>query len=130
MPQRFSNRVDESYQLNPGVLRHQITWERKNVTGQNTYGEDELGSPEYHHVLTCRAQVRQLVGRELERVAQKWADAKYQIKQHYSVGLTPKMRISWYIDGSVTTLDVLDVQDPPGTGRYQIVIAKDFKEED
>jgi head-tail adaptor len=111
--------------LNPGTLRHQITWQRKTEGAQNTYGEPAIT---WADVVTLRASVRSLAGRELFAAQQKWAEAKYAIEQHYYAGLTPEDRISWYIDGAVKTLDVLDVQDIAGTGRAQNVIAKDHIE--
>jgi head-tail adaptor len=114
--------------LNPGCLRHQITWQRKNVVGQDSYGGETLGTPAYLQVVNCRAEVTALQGRELSAAQQRWAEAKWQIKQHWYRGLTPDMRISWYIDGEVRTLDVLDIQDPAGTGRMQVITAKDHVE--
>lgn len=108
--------------LNPGILRHQITWQRKAVTGQNGFGEDVWS---WADVLTCKAQVRSLTGRELANSQQTWPDARYHITQHYSRGLGTEMQIQWFVDGEVRTLDVLDIQDQAGTQRMQIVLAKD-----
>lgn len=118
-------RVDESRILNPGILRHQITWQRKAVTGQNSFGE---ATYTWADVVTCRAQMKQMQGREFEAAQQRWPDARYQIIQHHYAGLDSEMRISWYVDGAVLTLDVLDIADRPGTGRYQIITAKDHQE--
>lgn len=122
------SRIDEAARLNPGVLRHQITWQRKNVIGRNSFGEDTYGDPAWLNHLTCKAQVKELNGRELERLQQTWAEVKYEIKQYRSAGLKSEMRLSWYIDGQVRTLDVLGILDPPGTGMYQLVYAKDHVE--
>lgn len=116
-------RVDGSKILNPGLARHQITWQEKRVTAQNSFGEDVYT---WSDVVTLRARVRSLGGRELAQARQMWPDARYEIEQPYYAGLDPMMQISWYVDGSTTkTLDVLDIQDQPGSGRYQIVLAKD-----
>jgi len=118
-------RVDQSRILNPGLLRHQTTWQRKAVTGQDSYGEDVFA---WIEVVTLRAQVRQMQGREIDSARQSWPDARYSIMQPYRAGLDTAMRISWYIDGEVRALDVLDIADTPGVGRYQTVIAKDHRE--
>jgi hypothetical protein len=34
-------------------------------------------------------------------------------------------RISWWIDGKVILMDILSILDPPGTLRYQEIIAKE-----
>ena len=111
--------------LDPGRLRHQITYQRQTVSGQNTFGEDVVA---WTNIVTLKAEVRSLAGRELYAVAQKWAEARYVIEHHYYLGLKPEDRISWYVDGEVKTLDVLDVQDGAGAGRVQKVIAKDHIE--
>jgi SPP1 family predicted phage head-tail adaptor len=117
-------RIDESLILNPGVLRHQITWQGKAVTGQDSMGQDSGG---WADVLTCRADVKSLEGHELEIAQQKWAESRFRVIQHYSKGLTDKMRIAWLVDGKMLYLDVLDISDPPGIGRYQIVTTKDYE---
>lgn len=115
--------------LNPGDLRHQITWQRRNVTGaRNSFGREILGSPEYANVVTCRAQIESGAGKEVALAQQVFAEAKYVIRQHFSAGLTPALRISWYIQGQVRTLDVLDIQDECGLGRVLKIIAKDHVE--
>jgi SPP1 family predicted phage head-tail adaptor len=117
-------RIDESYILNPGLMRQQITWQGQVVSGQNPNGEDVLT---WGNVLTCKADITGLIGLELERAQQKWAEARYRIIQHYYKGLTDKMRVAWLIDGTMRYLDVLDISDPPGTGRYQVVTTRDFQ---
>lgn len=120
--------MPEISRLNPGILRHQITWQRENVTGQDGFGSDILGTPAYLNVATCRAEVKHLAGRELEAAQQRWAEAKYQITQHYSRGLSNAMRISWYIDGQVRLLDVLAIKDVSMLNRIQVITAKDHVE--
>jgi head-tail adaptor len=115
--------------LNPGRLRHQITWQRKNVSGiRSSFGDDIAGDPAYLNVVTCKAEIASLEGRELEAARQLWSEARYKITQHYYAGLTTDLRISWYIGGEVKTLDVLDIQDPLQTARVQIIYAKDHIE--
>ncbi len=122
---RTARTLDEAAILNPGILRHQITWQRKTVTGQNSSGEDVYS---WTDVITVRAQVRALTGRELQAAQQRWAEAQYMIRQHYVKGLERVERGSWFIDGQVRYLDILDVQDIPGTGRYLEIIAKEWTE--
>jgi len=125
-PMRSSSRIDEGRTLNPGLLRHQIIWQRKEQTPgseQNTFGEDVFEWVD--HVL-CRAQIRSLTGRELEMAQQRWAEAKYAIRQHFTRGLTTTHRIQWNDDGDIKYLDPLEVSDLAGTRRVQDVIAKEW----
>lgn len=113
--------------LNPGLLRHQITWQQKVVSGQNSYGEDVYT---WENVLTCRARVEgapRINQNESQQAMQRWAEAEYMITQHFSPGLEAKMRLAWWIDGAMVYLDVLNIDDPPGTGRYQEILARTFE---
>jgi head-tail adaptor len=111
-----------------GSLRHEITWLNPVVlSSPGSFGEDVEGAPTT--VVTCRAQITPLAGRELAAAQQLWSEARYHIAQRYETeGLTTAMRISCTIDGTVRTLDVLDIQTPDRKGRPQIVIAKDHVE--
>lgn len=122
MPRVAHTRVDESDVLNPGLLRHQVQYVRQTVTSQNSYGEDVTTATT---VLTCKARVVNLMGRELWAAQQRWGEARYKLVQHYSPGLQVKDVIHWYVDGAVKTLDVLDVGDAGGNGRIQTIYAKD-----
>jgi head-tail adaptor len=118
-------RAIDSDALDPGLLRHQITWQKKVVSGQNSYGEDNFS---WVNFLTCRACVEGAPRRgETQQAMQRWAEAEYQITQHFSPGLEAKMRIAWWIDGAMAYLDVLNIDDPPGTGRYQKILARTFE---
>lgn len=121
---RTSFRIDEGRALNPGLLRHRIIWQKKEVTGQNSYGEDVY---EWQDVITCSAQVRAMAGRELESALQRWAEAKYAIRQHRYRGLDVTYRIYWYNDGVEKFLDPLEVSDQAGTSRVQDIVAKEWK---
>ena len=111
--------------LNPGTLRHQITWQGRTVSGQDSFGTD-VSTP--RDLLTCKAEVLGMQGRELIAAQQIWADARYKIRQHYYSGLKPDMRIAWWIDGETRVLDVLDIQDPTGLRQVQVIYAKDHVE--
>lgn len=110
---------------NPGTYRETLEWQHPVVTGQNELGEDIVSWQMY---ATCRASVRDLAGRELEAARQRWAEARYQITHAFIVGLHRQMRILWYTQGEVRLLDVLDVQDQAGTGRYVTITARDHVE--
>lgn len=116
--------------LNPGVLRHRVTWQGRNVTGQNSFGEDVPApgnSGGWADIVTLAAQVTAIQGDELMRAQQYFVLAKYKITQHFYSGLQEAMRIAWFVDGRQLYLTVLNINDPPGTGRYQTVIAKDYE---
>ena len=117
-------RIDSSIVLNPGLLRHQITWQVRSVAGQNSFGEDNIT---FTNIVTLRAQVMALGGDEILRAQQYFALAKYRITQHYYSGLQEAMRIAWLVDKTQLLLTVLNINDPPGTGRYQVIIAKDYE---
>jgi head-tail adaptor len=117
-------RIDRGETLRPGLLRHQITWERKVPADppQNEWGEDVFT---WQGFLTCKAQIKELTGRELQFANQRWAEAQYQLLQHYVPNIEMTDRISWWIDGKVILMDILSILDPPGTLRYQEIIAKE-----
>lgn len=119
------SRIDEGRATNPGLLRHQITWELQvpAASPQNSYGEDQFV---WTGMLTCRAQVRELSGRELESAQQRWGEAKYAIRQHYSLGLELTHRIYWFVDGEAVYLDPIDIADQAGTGHWQDIMAKEW----
>ena len=122
----MSARLDGSEILNPGLLRHQITWQQKSITGQNASGEDIFAWTDF---LTCRASVRATTGREFQRVMQIWAEANFVIRQYFSVGLTTDMRIAWFVDGAIIYLDVLDISDPLNSRiDGQEIVVKTFSE--
>lgn len=121
----YGKGIHDSEILNPGALRHQITWQRKVTSGYNSYGEDQYTWQDF---LTCRARVEGAPGRnEIQEAMQKWAEAEYLITQHFAPGLLANMRICWYVDGEVIYLDVLNIDDPPGTGRFQKILARTFE---
>lgn len=120
---RASLRMDEGRAVNPGLFRHQITWQRKNVTGQNSFGEDIY---EWVQFAQVKCQVKEIQGREVQAQGQRWAEARYEIVQHYIYGLAEKMRGSWYVDGVVRYLDIIAVSDSVQTGHFQTVYAKEW----
>lgn len=115
-------RLDGSKVLNPGLLRHQITWERKVVSGQLD-GEDVFA---WEIVADVRARILPLVGRELENAQQRWPEARYRIEQHYVPGLQRGHRGYWHGEEGVRYLDAVDVQDPAGTAMSLVILAKEW----
>jgi head-tail adaptor len=109
--------------LKPGVLRHQIAWRRKVVTGQNGFGEDDFT---WQLVVLVKAQVRPAGGREREAMGQRWAEAEHVVRQHYVPGMDRAERGDWTVDGVMHYLDILDVQDEGGLGRTQLIAAKEW----
>lgn len=118
-------RVDGSIVLNPGLLRDQITWQQKAVTGQDSFGQDVFGWVDF---VTCRAQVLALdADDEIYRGSQFYGLAKYKIVQHYSRGLGMAMRVAWLFDGQELLLNVLSINPAPGMRQYQTILAKDYE---
>jgi head-tail adaptor len=116
-------RIDESKSLNPGLLRHRVTWQRKSVTGQNSYGEDIW---EWQDIVTVSCQVKPLTGRETQDAQQRWAEAKYKIVQHWYAGMELVDRGAWWYDGAMRYLDILDIQDRAGILRVMDITAKEW----
>lgn len=123
-------------------------------TSQNSYGEDQVSAPAgeefsealFNEVLfggpgssglvlvgTFPGQVECMAGAELERMQEKWAEAKYKITMRHQPGIefTAKMYAIWLsrtADASLNrTLDILNINDPGNTLRPTItIVAKDF----
>jgi len=113
-----TRRVDGSYELNPGVLRHRIVIQRATKT-QSVMGEDVVT---WSDLVTLHAQVRAMHGRELEAYQQQWAEARFRIRTWKPAEVIRREdRIIW--DGR--TLDILDAEDPDGTGRELGIIARE-----
>jgi head-tail adaptor len=120
-----SNRIDGAIPLNPGLLRSQLTWQRKALAtpAQDGFGEDLY---DWETILECKGNVRSLFGQELQSAQERWAEARYQIRQHYSRGLQRSDRVLCFTDGAYLYLDVLDIADRDGIGRSQVVTAKEW----
>lgn len=109
--------------LNPGSLRHQITWRRKTAIERNAFGEEQI---QWQDVALVKAEVVPISGREMEALAQRWAEAQYRIRQHYVAGMEPTHRGEWQVDGVSHFLDILGVQNDGGMGRSQTIFAKEW----
>jgi head-tail adaptor len=96
---------------------------RRNAAGQNTFGEDVPSEP--ITVASLSARVEYLAGRELERAAQTWAEAKYRIV----IGYQPvEIKREDYIEWRGQTLDILDVQGRGTRALEWTITAKDHVE--
>jgi len=112
-------RVDGSYALNPGRLRHRLTLQRC-IKTQDGYGQDVLA---WTDTTTFWAQVRAMQGRELETARQTWAEARFKIRMwHPNQEIRREDRLVW----DERTLDILDAEDPDGTGREMLIIAREL----
>lgn len=119
----YGRGLDGGEILNPGLLRHQITWQVKALSGQDSFG---VNIYTWTDLLKCRARVQATSGKEFAQVMQRFAEADYVLTQHFSKGLSEQMRIAWLVDGGTTYLDVLSIDDPAGTERYQMITCKTF----
>lgn len=107
-----------------GQYDQQITIYENVASGQNPFGEDTLNATV---VASLWAAVLYLSGRELERVQQTFAEARYRILfgwQPDSVVLKREQYIYWHGQ----TLDVLDVRGPGTRAAEWEIIAKDHVE--
>lgn len=113
-----ARRIDGSYPLEPGNLRHAITVQRCTKT------QDEMGQDvsTWATLVSLSAQVRAMQGRELEAYQQTWAEARFKIRSWKpSVDIRREDRITW----GARTLDILDAEDPDGTGREIVILARE-----
>ena len=108
--------------LNPGDLRTQVQFQSKTVSGQNSSGED-IFTWIVQFTLWC--EVLALQGRELEAAQQINANARWRIRSHFPP--TPIGR-EWRAVMGTRVLDILDAEDPFGTRREFVVIAKEWVE--
>lgn len=106
-----------------GYFDQRISVYAKNVIGQNSFGEDVLGPPIL--MLWTWASVDYLQGRELERVMQRWADARYKIRMRRNpVEIKREHWIEWHDQ----RIDILDVGNMGTREPEWIILAKDHVE--
>lgn len=117
-------RIDSIKRLTyPGTLRHQITWQQPVDGAASASGEQ---ARTWADVVTVKADVVALSGRELETAQRTWAEARYSVRQHYWPGFSATWRGYWWVDGAARYLEVLDMQEA-GAGRQQIIICREQK---
>lgn len=114
-------RLDGSLPLNYGGLRDQIVIQSPNVT-QNGFGENVISS--WTDRVAGWANVRAMTGRELERVQQTWAEARFKVRMPYTNALT--IQRDWRIAWGSRKLDILDCEDPDGMRREWIAYCKEI----
>lgn len=105
--------------------RQQVTWQRKSVSGQDSFGQDVYT---WTDVVSIMAQVtaETVAGREPKDQQQTWAEARYRVLHRHFPGLEREMRI-YYWDGTVNRyLDVIDVMDPDGACHWTVAVCKEW----
>lgn len=110
--------------LNPGDLRTQVQFQSKVVSGQNSSGEDVVT---YATEFTQWCEVLALQGRELEAAQQVNANARWRIRTQFTPNVT-QIKREWRALMGTRILDILDAEDPFGTRREFVVIAKEWVE--
>ena len=78
--------------INAGELRHEITLQQRVVTPKNALGQAGGG---WADVVTVRASVDPLRGRELFAAGQTLAPVEVRVRLRYITGVTPAMRFMW-----------------------------------
>jgi SPP1 family predicted phage head-tail adaptor len=113
-------RLDGSLPLNPGKLRDYLTVQRE-MSIANGYGEDSpLG---FATVVEIWGNVRAMSGAEMERVQQRWADARFRIRTWF---VPVEIRRADSIRWGTRTLDILDVEDPDGLRRELLITCREL----
>lgn len=109
--------------MRAGKLRHTISITTPTVTGQNSSGEDIVTDTP---IGTFPCLIESLVGRELERAMQMWAQAKYKITMRRQPGVVFTRTMSATFGSRV--LDILDVEDLGEDLRPEVIMyAQDFQ---
>jgi head-tail adaptor len=116
--------VDKPQNLSYRDLRDQIVFQRKTVTGRNAYNEETVA---WTTLLTAHAYVYALQGRELERVQQKWAEARFGARLS-AIALDYDLRRADRVLWGTRSLDLLDIEDPFGTNQWAVAYLKDYVE--
>ncbi len=107
-----------------GKLREQITVQEKNPDSQNTFGElpNSWASPTT--IGTYWADVRAMVGRELQAAQETFAEARWKVLMRYQPDIKREHRILW----GTRTLDILDAEDPDQRGRELLMYCREVVE--
>ena len=79
------------YRINPGELRHRITFQKLN-NSQNEYGEI---SEFWEDILNIRAGIYPISGKEFFAAETVNSEITHKVKIRYVEGLTPNMRINF-----------------------------------
>lgn len=108
--------------LNVGDLRQQVTFQKKTVTSQDSYGQDVFT---WTTQFTAWCEVRALVGREIEASRSLHAEAKFKLRTHYPPVTVER---AWRGVMGTRVLDILDAEDPTGQRRELVMHAREFTE--
>ena len=77
--------------MNPGELKHRITFQKLNNT-QNDYGEP---IESWQDIATVWASINPVVGREYFAAETVNSEVSHKIKIRYRFGITPDMRVNF-----------------------------------
>lgn len=116
--------VDKPQTLSYRDLRDQLVFQRKTVSARNSYNEETVS---WSNLLTVHAHVYALQGRELERVQQKWAEARFAARMS-AIALDYDLRRADRVLWNTRSLDLLDIEDPFGTNQWAVAYFKDYVE--
>ncbi len=107
--------------MQSGQLDARVQFTRRNVTGQDATGADELGTPT--DLGTFWAKVEFIAGHELQDAGQRWAEARYKItiRRQPSLILQRDDTATW----NSQALDVLDIRGPGTREPFWEIFAKD-----
>lgn len=80
------------YNINPGELRHKITFQKFDKGQQNEYGEP---IPNWVDVFTVRAGIYPISGKEFYAAETVNSAVTHKVNIRYVKGLTPDMRVKF-----------------------------------
>ncbi|MCJ8008116.1 phage head closure protein [Lederbergia wuyishanensis] len=82
------------FRINPGEFRHVITFQKLQGT-QNDYGEEIKDPIEWEEILTVRAGIYPMSGREFFAAETVNSEVTHKINMRYVPGITSDMRIKY-----------------------------------
>lgn len=94
------------YRINPGEFRHVITFQKLENT-QNNYGEP---TETWKDILTIRAGIYPLSGREFYAAETVNSEVSHKINIRYMPGLTPDMRIK-FVNRYFNIISIINFQE-------------------
>lgn len=80
------------YRINPGELRHRITFQKLDKDARNDYGEP---IEKWDNVVSVRAGIYPISGREFYAAETVNSEVTHKINIRYSKDLNPNMRIKF-----------------------------------
>jgi SPP1 family predicted phage head-tail adaptor len=82
------------FRINPGEFRHIITFQKKS-DGQNSYGEVSKNDSDWTNVVTVRAGIYPISGKEFYAAETVNSEVSHKVNLRYIPGITPDMRIKF-----------------------------------